>query len=220
MPFVAAALFLFTMYSVKPLEIVSSYLISGTAAFFLMVWIGMTTAQSEQPAAEQMLYLRMENAAAYYGTKFIFLVCIAFIMGIFFTFFPVLQNYLNGGRLFTGRLGVFEILNAFFVQFGMGIGGSSLGNFLHPRVMKDRKFAIVLTVFASALCIAMPAIIQWQPALKWVLWIFPPATITAEVYGAAQSFRFSQTFIIFGVMLLYAAVYGIVKSIICHKNLF
>lgn len=169
---------------------------------------------------EQLLYLRAGTTVSYYAAKFLFLLCIAVLLDCFYTFFPVIQNKLNGGDMFTGNLGTFEIVNAFILQLGMAFSGAALGNLFHPRVLKDRKLAIVLTVLVSVLSVTRQAITEMNPIFKYVLWIFPPVTKASEVYGNVTAFQLGQTMGVFCLMLGYAVVYGTVKGVICHKRLF
>ena len=169
MPFVVTAIFMYTMYSVKPQEIVNSFLISGIVLFLVMVWIGMTTAQNERPVEEQILILKMDNSFQYYLGKFLLLFVLALLMDIIYTFFPVVQNAINGFELFSQELGTYEIVNAFILQLGAALLGCGVGNFLHPRIMQDRKFAIVLTVFIAVVAVTLPTLKQECSALKWLL---------------------------------------------------
>lgn len=218
MPFVVTAIFMYTMYSVKPQEIVSSFLLSGMVLFFVMVWIGMTAAQNERPVEEQILILKMDNSLQYYLGKFLLLLALALLMDIIYTFFPVIQNAINGFELFSQKLGTYEIANVFILQLGTALLGCAVGNFLHPRIMKDRKLAIILTVFIAVIAVTVPALKQECSALRWVLWIFPPVMLPSEIYGEANVFRFSQTLLIFLILLFYVAVYATVKGFLCNRK--
>lgn len=218
MPFVVTAICMYVMYSVKPLEIISSYLISGVIIFLVMVWIGMTTAHNERVVEEQILYLRMENSVSYYCGKFLFLFCIALLLDVIYTFFPVISNMINGYALFTERLGTFEVINAFILQLGTALLGGSVGNLLHPRIMRDRKLAIVITVLVVVIAITIPVLEQQYPILKLFLWIFPPVVLPSEIYGKAVVFNLNQTFLIFITMLAYTAVYAGIKGLLCSRK--
>ena len=41
------------MYSQKPLDVISTILITGVFIFFLMAWVGMSAAQQEDEVMEQ-----------------------------------------------------------------------------------------------------------------------------------------------------------------------
>lgn len=220
MPLIAAAVYLYIMYSIQPLSVTSSYLLSGTFLFLLMTWVGLTTASGENEVTEQVLVLRVQHAGSYYAGKVIFLMCIAFLADLLCTVFPVIQNMVNGYKLFDRQLLVSDVLNAFLLQYGCAFAGAGLGSFLHPRVMKDRKLAIILTVLLAALAVAGPSLGSYLPAAKAFLWLLPPVMLPAQVYGNSQYFTWGQTLIIFFLLLLYGMIYSAVKSLLCHKSKF
>ena len=220
MPLIVTAVFLYTMYSVQPLSVTSSYLLSGTFLFLLMTWIGLTTASGENEVTEQVLVLRVQNRGSYYAGKVIFLMCIAFLTDLLCTIFPVVQNMLNSYRLFDRQLLVSDVINAFLLQYGCAFAGAGLGSFLHPRVMKDRKLAIILTVLLAALTIAGPSLGTYLPAAKAFLWVLPPVMLPAQIYGNSEYFIWGQTFLIFFLLIFYGTVFSILKSLLCHRNKF
>lgn len=217
MPFVVTSICIYAIYSIKPQEIVSSYVLSGNLLFLVMIWIGMATVQNEKIVEEEILYLRMENDFLYYFGKFLFLVSIALFMSIIYTFIPAIYNMINGFDLFSTHLGVYEIVNVFLLQIGEALLGVSVGSFLHPRVMKDRKIAIALTVMIAVIALASMAIKQKVPVLKWILWIFPPVTSPMEIYGMSEEFELRKTLLIFCIMLAYTMCYACIKGAICKR---
>lgn len=220
MPFAITLIFLFCMYSIQPNDIVSSFLISGTYLFILMAFVGMSIASHEDTVTEQIFILRVQNVKLYYTSKILFIVVISFFFGVLCTLLPTLKNIIAGGALFTRNLTINDIGNALLIQTGSGMLGGVFGNFLHPRVMKDRKMAIILTVFFTILAIVKVSVIQKYPLTKFVLWVLPPALLPTQYFAKAQYFNLSKTLIIFLVFLIYTGIYGLMKSLLCHKNKF
>lgn len=220
MPLIAAAVFLYMMYSIKPLNVVSSYLISSTVIFLLMMWVGLSVSSGENVVSEQLILLRMQSEGGYYTGKIIFLGCIVLLFDGLFTFFPVVQNLINSGGMFVRPLLVSDVVNAFFIQGGCAIAGAALGSLLHPRVMIDRKLAILLTVLLAVLSVARVSVTAWLPALKVILWVLPPVMLPAEVFGNSEYFQGGQTAWIFIELMIYGIVYCAVKSLLCHRNKF
>lgn len=220
MPLVMTALFLYVMYSVKPVGIVSSSLLTCSFLFLLAVWIGMSVSLAEHDVSEQILLLRVEKESDYYIGKILFLLSITCLANLLCTVFPVVQNLLNGGTLFSRPMYFSDIGNAFLLQGGCAFAGASFGSFLHPRVMKDGKMAIALTVLFTVVSFTKTALTELFPLTKAVLWIVPPAMLPAEKYGNAEYFNMVQTLGIFLVLVCYSVVYGIVKSLLCSRNKF
>lgn len=220
MPLVAAFLFLSAMYSVKPLNIVSSFLISGVFLFLLMVWIGLSLANAENPVLEQLILLRVQNEGIYYLSKYIYILIIGLFADLFCILFPVIMNILNGGDMFLRSLTINDCVNGFLLQGGCIFVGAGLGSLLHPRVMKDRRMAIVLTVFFAILTLVKTALAEEIVFMKWIVWSFPPIMNAAEQYGNAEQFRLNQSITLFIYMVLYGSMLCAIKSYLCHRNKF
>lgn len=220
MPLIVTAIFLYMMYSIKPLNIVNSYLVSSTFIFLLMVWIGLSVSSSETIVTEQILLLRVQSIGCYYTSKVLFLILIAFFGNLIYTIFPIIQNCMNGYDLFNRQMSIADVSNAFFLQGGCAFMGTAVGSFMHPRVIKNRKIAIALTVCFSVLSIASTAITTSLPAFKAIFWIVPPTMLPAKVYGNSEFFEWGQTAVIFLILFFYGMVLNVLKSIICHKNKF
>ncbi len=220
MPVIFTGIFLYIIYSTKPLYIVSSFLLTSSFIYLLMIWIGLTVATSENIVTEQLLLLRVESAGCYYASKVIFLMCITLFFNLLCTGIPVVINMINGYDLFVRELNFSDVGNAFLFQYGCGFAGATLGNLMHPRVMKNRNVAMILTVLFAILSVVQKPLIEILPIMKGILWILPPVMLPAEHYGNAEYFQWGQTLVIFLVLIIYGAIYSIIKSVICHKNKF
>lgn len=220
MPLIASAVFLYVMYSVKPLYVVSSYLISCTVIFLIMRWVGLSVSSGENTVTEQLVLLRVNSAGHYYGGKAVFLLTIAILFDLLFTVFPVVDHMINGWNLFVRPLVISDVANAFILQGGCAFAGIALGSLLHPRVMKDRKLAILLTVLLAVLTVVRASIVSWLPALKAVLWVLPPVMRPAEVFGNSEYFLGAQAAGIFAELVIYGSVLIIIRSVFCHRNKF
>lgn len=218
MPIVFTAIFLYIMYSVKPHIIVNSFLISGIFVFYLMVWIGVSTGHNERIVEEQLLFLRAKNAFSYYLGKFLFLVCVSLLFVIICTGFPMILNATSGFDLFMRKLEAIDVVNAFLLQFGQAVMGATVGNLLHPRAMKDRTCALIITVLVAIIAMLVPSLKHEWPALKWILWVFPPVYLPSEIYTNATAFELKKVCEIVLLMLCYSTVFAVVKGILCNKK--
>ncbi len=220
MPLIVTAIFLYTMYSIKPLSIVSSFLITGVFLFLLTVWIGLTAVSGEDPTAEQLLLLRVKNEMSYYISKCIYILIIGLIANILCIVFPVIQNLLNGSDMFTRNLTFFDCFNAFLLQSGCICVGTSLGSLFHPRVMKDRRLAILLTVFITILTLVKTALAEKAVFFKFISWLFPPVMNAAGWYGNAEYFQLRQTILFTIHMIIYGCILFSIKTFLCRRNKF
>lgn len=220
MPLIVTAIFLYTMYSIKPLSIISSFLITGVFLFLLTVWIGLTAVSGEDPTEEQLLLLRVQNDGLYYLSKCIYVLIAGLLANILCTVFPVIQNILNGGDMFTRNITFFDCINAFLLQSGCVFVGSGLGSLFHPRIMKDRRLAILLTVFLTILTLVKTALAEKVILFRYIAWIFPPVMNAASQYGNAEYFQLKQSIIITLNMILYGSILFIIKTGLCRRYKF
>lgn len=220
MPFIAICVFLYFMYSMIPLNVVTGYLMSAVFVFLLMVWIGISVAQKEEETLEQILFLRIQNNLKYYISKQLFLVCIAFLIVFICTFFPFVQNQIHDGNVFVRPLTGDDLINAFLILSGCALCGGAVGNFFHPRVLKDRKMAIILATLLSVVSICRYNIASSVSIMKYICFIFPPVMLPANTYGNEDFFDLKKTIIIFLILCVYALLYSMVKNYICNKRKF
>lgn len=220
MPFIAMATFLYVMYSQKPLDVISGFLITGVFIFLIMAWVGMSTAQQEDEVMEQILIFKMNSAAAYYIGKLLFLVVIALIFALLCILFPVIQNQINSSNLFKRELIASDIISPLLFVSGSAICGAFLGNLFHPRVMKERRLAYVSLALICVLVIAKTAIIEEMPFLQYILCILPSIMKPTEIFADVECFNTLQSIQLFLLLILYASAFGGLKSIICHTKKF
>ena len=220
MPLILTVIFLYTMYSVKPTGIVDSFAMSGYLVFFIMVWTGLGVSSSEDPVMEQIQLLRVEKRAYYELSKPIFLILIGLLLTAICTVFPVVQNILNHKELFLRDLTGYDILNGSVLLFGCTFVGGAVGSLFHPRVLKDRKMAVILTVFLSILSAVGTAIVQEIPALKVILWMIPPIGRISAVYARTDIFDLGKTGMICLLFAAYGIGYSVIKTVLCRKRKF
>lgn len=222
MPFVAVAIFLFVLYSgdSRPVGVLTSFIISCYWVFILMVWIGLSVSSDESPIMEQIIFLRMQSNVYYYLCKMLCMIIIGFIINSICLLYPIVINLSSHGGLFERTLTISDVLNAFILLSGSSIVGGSLGSFFHPRVMKDRKLAIVLAVLATIITIAKTVIINEVPIIKLFIWILPPLDSVSRIYGQAEFFNIGKSIGLFLMILLYAIIVFSAKSFICYKRKF
>lgn len=220
MPLVMMAVFLYMMYSIKPTGIVDSFSISGYLVFFLMVWISLLVSSSEDTVMEQIQFLRVQKPVYYYFSKVIFLMMVGLVVELICLIFPIVQNILNNNGLFLRQLTAYDILNAFLLLCGCSFVGGSIGSLFHPRVLRDRKLAIVLTVLVTVLSSIRTVLTSEVPILKTLLWIVPPLDRISVVYGQTDIFVLKKTAVLVIWLVLYGMIFSAVKSIICYRRKF
>lgn len=141
--------------------------------------------------------LKVQSTICYYFSKVIFLIVIGVLVDIICVIVPVIQNFFNHKELFIRPLTGYDLLNAFILLNACSFTGGAMGSVLHPRVMQNRKWAILLTVLLSILTVIKIALLKEVLLFKIVAWIFLPLNKISVVYGQAGVFQLEKTIICF-----------------------
>ncbi|RGU95880.1 hypothetical protein DWW31_02590 [Clostridium sp. AF15-17LB] len=220
MPLVVIIVYQYTMYTIMPVGIVDSFVMASYLVFFVLVWVGLSVSADENPVMEQIQLLRVRSSLCYYISRSAILAVLGLLVSAVCVLFPVIQNALNHKALFLRPLMAYDVLNAFILVAGCSFAGGALGSLLHPRVMEDRRLAVVLTVLLSVLTVVRTGLVQEIPFLKCMAWILPPLDRIAYIYGNVDEFQILQTGLIFVALVGYGAVLTVIKSCICQKRKF
>lgn len=224
MPFVALAVFLYMMYSVSPAGIVGCFCVTCYMVFPLMAWVGFSVSSSENEVMEQILMLRVQSNTVYYMGKALFLIIIELLVDFICLVFPLAKNILsylaNKTFIFDRQLMGYDVLNIVLLLVGCSFVGGALGSLLHPCVIRDRKFAVLLTLLAVVLTVIRTSVIQEIPVFKLIAWVLPPIDKILIIYGSENSFSLVKTCSIFLPLMLYGVIYSLAKSVICCKRKF
>lgn len=222
MPFVVVVIFMYIMYTgIGKVEIVDFFCIKCYLVFLVMMWTGFGVASAENEVMEQIQMLRVNSNSVYYMGKELFLIVIGLMIDCICLAFPVIKyilSIMSRTLIFDRQLMGSDILNAFILLAGCSIVGGTLGSFLHPNVMRDRKAAMLITLLAAVLTIIKTSIVSEIPALKFITWILPPVDKIFIIYGKEDYFRLVQTCGIFILLLVYGAIYSLIKSVICYRR--
>jgi hypothetical protein len=220
MPFAVLLAVLYCMYAVAPVVAIDSFSIACIYVFLIMIWAGLTYNNLEDEVSEQILVLRTQSGWKYYISDSLFLIVLGFMVAAISALFPMLLNLVHQGHLFSKPVGVSDVISALLLQWASAFVGSAIGTFFHPRVMKDRKMAILLTALVAILSVAELGILQWHPEAKYVTWIFPPVAQLAQSLCGYDAFYMGQLLHAILIMVIYGVVVTLIKVGLLQKNKF
>jgi len=110
---------LFIIYSTKPIELLSAFMVSIAAIFFIMIWIGYTYFKNIDKNSRNLMILFCRNRNLYDIANYISLFVLGFVLsfvGVFVNFF---NNVFNGFELFTRSLTVNDSICAFILHLAV-----------------------------------------------------------------------------------------------------
>ncbi|MCH1983044.1 hypothetical protein MCG98_10755 [Ruminococcus sp. OA3] len=205
MPLAVLLALLYIIYSSAPVDITDSFSVSCMFLFLIMVWTGLSCHDLNSSESEQILILRIRGNGKYCLCYSTFLFLISAAAAAVSLAVPLLQSMLNPG-LFTRVIQPADIFWAFLLMTASAFDGSAIGTMFCPRVMRDRKTAVILTALAAAVAIGKTVILQQIPVLAFIMWIFPPVAESAAVFSRAGHFFMPYVLIYLLGMLAYGAV--------------
>ena len=218
MPLVVLALYDGFCYSIRPAQLVTCVVLLCFVLFFTMVWMGYMIAGREDPVEEQLLYLRVVRKSSYYVGKSLFLLAVQLIFAALSMAIPMLLSVMTTD-MFSGSITVWDLVQSFLLFSGSASAGITLGSLLSPRVMRDRKLSLLLTVLLAVVSV-LGSILKKYAVAGWVVWLLPPISSIGEVYGNSSSFLLERTLALWGTLTLYSLLYLALGDIICHKRRF
>lgn len=211
MPFLVLMVFLFSLYSSMPVGVTDSFTISCNLLFLLMTWAGLSYNEMQQATEEQMMILRLQSETIYYFGQSLFLCLLGGIFTLVSLLIPLVLDAVNGGQLFSMGILLQDAAGGLLFMWAGAFLGSSLGTLLHPRVMKDRKAAVVLTVLIAVLAIGKTAILQDASWVGWVLYLLPPISDVTGVFAGTLHFTLKDTAFAAGMCILYGGILTAVR---------
>lgn len=209
LPFLIYLIYLFAAYGIMPFAVVSSFSESAGVLFFVMAYVGFSYAELENPVTEQLILLRISNDTLYYLSRLTLLLIIGFLMSILGILYPVILNSINNNHLFTRSLQLEDVAIGFFLHCLMAFLGAMTGSFFHPRLIKNRKMAVLLLFFVAVMSISKGALAGYFPQSHLIAWIFPPVFEILAAFTGLDFFSIPAMLlpVVFGI------AYGLVVMI-------
>jgi hypothetical protein len=201
-----------------PYSIISSFSESAWVIFFIMTFVGFSYTELENPVTEQLVLLKVQNDNLYYLSRVVVLMIVGVIMSVIGILYPVISNIYNHSQLFTRSLILSDIVFGFVLHCTMGILGTLTGSLFHPRIIKNRKIAILLVFFTAVLAITKGALIKEVSCIGFITWIFPPVydilvTFTASEFFSLQAMAMPFLWgLVYGTVLMIAQIYFLKKN--------
>lgn len=208
------------MYSMKPGDVCSGYIISGWFQFILMSFVALSINGNEEAVDEQLMLFRAKGWLSYCMARELNLLVLSCIYGIILTVEPVIVNLFNDFSFFTRALTAADVVLGAVIILGSGLAGIIIGDILHPRIIGNRKIAIAFTAFMMLLSMVKEAIIDDYRFLAVLGYLLPPVMKPARDLGKGDYFDISSVCFFFIMMSVYYIVVVIIKNIVLKRKKF
>ena len=218
-PVVATAIFIGIMYSMAPIGVTSSFMLSAAFLYFVCVFISMTLNGKENDVFEETLMMHCETPLNYYVSREMLLITQCFGYSLMLTVFPTVLFLVKGSR-FVRPMGVSDVVIGGLYIFLSGLCGMATGDFFHPRFLTKRKNGILGALTISVLEICKEGLIESFAHLGALNFALPPFLDGFKLVGSTDSFELKGMGLIFLHMAVYAAVVVCLKVWVLEKRRF
>lgn len=223
-PLIATLCFFRVMYSVKPMEVCSGYIISGVFQFCLMTFVALGMNRNEETVEEQLLLFHGKRYVIYCMAREVTLLVISCLYGILLIFGPVIQNCIDlcidHFSFFTRTLTASDVAMAAMIILGSGFAGIAIGDVLHPRIMGDRKMAVTFTVGIMIFSIVKDAVIDKYRFLMSFGILFPSVMKPARDLGNRDYFAIKSVITFLLMMTVYYLIVVVIKNLLLNRKKF
>ncbi|GAA3025845.1 hypothetical protein [Tetragenococcus solitarius] len=213
-----ALLFLqLSVYSSKPVELIDSILMSCSYTFMIMIVVGFSYNTLEDDVSQQILILKVRSATKYYFSQIVLSLLLCLSISLFSATVPWLSDIVNDSSLFFRVFTFNDFISSFILFFFTSFCGMTLGLLIHPRLITDRKFAIIIVMFILIICFARAPLAETYPILRFVLWMVPPIAELSNYFSLSEYFSISILLNVSMQLFAYSFVYTLLRMIILLK---
>lgn len=220
MPLAVFMIMLYSIYSTRPIGIVESFVSASQFLFLVMVWIGITACDVEDPVSEQILVLRVKSAGKYYLSRTLFLVILGAAISTFVLVTAMVQIVIHGSGFFSRPVLTADFLFGFVILMLSAFCGSSLGELSHPRIIRRRKNAVLIIFLVAALAMIKMVFLERFPFSQAILWVIPPISEMSMIFSGQEYFSMSSIAQAAALLTASAAVLNAIKLTALIKNRF
>ncbi|MBE6087927.1 MAG: hypothetical protein E7206_07760 [Clostridium beijerinckii] len=201
MPFFIFIIYMVMAYSIRLLDIVGSMVSSAAFLFALMTWIGFTYCSNIELIAEEVLILKLRSHTRYWISKIIFMGVVGVFFSILSVGLPIIYNLIF--NVFKYPVTFSDIVVSFIIHMFLSIIGALIGMLLQPRIISNRKMAILGAIFIVLMSIIKGPVINEVPYSKYVMWIFPPINEVSTAYLNLMHFNIPNLIMPLIIMIIY-----------------
>lgn len=220
MPLLVLVAVQYVLYSMIPVGVVESFVLSSIYVFLIMVWVSLGVSDLEDPVSEQIIILRIQSEGKFYFSQILFLAALSAAAAFLAVLAPMFLNLVNHNQVFTRSLTLSDIICSYLLLWASAFLGSSLGDFFPARIMKDRKSAILLTLLITIISVAKGSILDTLPLPAILLCFIPPMSEVFTIFGLDEYFQIGK--VVLGVVVLfgYGCVMAVIKVRLLMRNKF
>lgn len=201
MPFFVFMIYTGMDYYITPVDIVGSMISSAAFLFALMTWIGFTYCNNIDLIAEEVLILKLKSHTRYWISKIIFMSAVGLFFSILSIGGPIIYNLIF--NVFKYPVTFSDAFVSFLIHMPLSIIGVLIGMLLQPRIISNRKMAMLGAIFIVLMSIVKGPLINEFPYAKYIMWVFPPINEISKAYLNVKHFNIPNLIMPLIIMIIY-----------------
>lgn len=201
MPFFVFIIYSVLAYSVIPVDIVGGMVSSAACIFALMTWIGFTYCNNIDLIAEEVLILKLKSHTSYWIYKIIFMSGVGLFFSVLSIGVPIICNLVCS--IFKFPVTFSDIFVSFLIHIPLSVIGALIGMLLQPRIISNRKMAMLGAIFIVLMSVVKGPVINEFPNTIYIMWIFPPINEISKAYLNLTHFNIHNLIMPLIIMIIY-----------------
>lgn len=219
-PLIVILGFIGVMYSMKPMNVTSGYILSGVFQFVLMTFVALNINGSEESVEEQLLFLHGNTLSTYFIAREVSMLIVSLFYGIILSMEPVFVQITNKFSYFNRALTATDVVLGTIIVLASGLAGLAIGDAFHPRIIKDRKIGIACAVAIMVMGIVKEGLVEKYSFLKIFGILLPSIMKPAMDVGSGDYFEIKPVIAFMLLMVLYYLIITIIKNLLLNRKKF
>ena len=218
-PTVATLIFIGVMYSIKPHDVCSSFLLSAVFLYFICLFLSMSLNGRENDIYEETISLHCMTPHSYYLSRELLLITLDFCYALVLILVPAILFLIDNTR-FIRPMEFADVACGGLHIFMCGLGGMATGDFFHPRIFSKRRVAILGALAISLLAVSKEGLIGFSAAFGILNVVLPPITDGLKSVGSSDCVTPVDRMIICIHFVIYYLVILMLKVLLLEKKKF
>jgi len=191
-PIIAFFSYLAMAYSIAPVSVLPSYILSSMVVFLIMVWISFSYNDVEAMIIEQVIYLKVKNKYEIWVSKILLMFLFGLIFSFVATIYPLVINAISNYALFDRAIQIRDVIVALIVHFVYACVGSMIGLIFNVHIFKNRKQAVTFIILIALVTLLKGLLEHDLPLTRIITWILPPLFNLSQKFTGMEFVNFNS----------------------------
>lgn len=172
-PLLVYIIYLYFENSVKPQSVLPTFGVGSVVAFLVMISFGYIYHDLSTPLIDGAMLVKFKNRKLFYMAKVCVTGVTALGLALITVAYEVLENVLNGMRLFDRMVYPKDLISALLVISVCAFCGGMIGLLCNDKIFAMRELRVMAAVLAGMLSAAKIVIATSVAGFHYIAWLLP-----------------------------------------------